>query len=382
MQGSKLVFASACIGILIFGISLITLGSVASDLQDQFGLDKISSGALFSILPVGILVGSLFFGPLADRYGYKMLLLVSGFLVFVGFQGIAYSGSLTLLRLCVLVFGISAGAINGATNAVVSDITETNKSANLSLLGVFFAIGALGMPFVLGSLQTTFTFNQIVSAVGVLPLVAMLLFSVTKFPEPKQKEKFPIQKSISLLRNPTILLVGFFLACQSSFEGIINNWTTTYLSEKLSVPGDKALYALTLYVIGMALMRIVIGGILRNLPTQKIMRTSFFLLLAGCYLLWWSGSYEFAVAGLILIGAGLAAGFPVMLGVIGSAFAELSGTAFSIVLTLALLGNMAVNFAMGVIAEAFTIFHLTTVAFALTLIMIVLFGMIRKKSNV
>ena len=382
MQGSKLVFASACIGILIFGISLITLGSVASDLQDQFGLDKISSGALFSILPVGILVGSLFFGPLADRYGYKMLLLVSGFLVFVGFQGIAYSGSLTLLRLCVLVFGISAGAINGATNAVVSDITETNKSANLSLLGVFFAIGALGMPFVLGSLQTTFTFNQIVSAVGVLPLVAMILFSVTKFPEPKQKEKFPIQKSISLLRNPTILLVGFFLACQSSFEGIINNWTTTYLSEKLSVPGDKALYALTLYVIGMALMRIVIGGILRNLPTQKIMRTSFFLLLAGCYLLWWSGSYEFAVAGLILIGAGLAAGFPVMLGVIGSAFAELSGTAFSIVLTLALLGNMAVNFAMGVIAEAFTIFHLTTVAFALTLIMIVLFGMIRKKSNV
>jgi len=382
MQGNKLVFASACIGILIFGISLITLGSVASGLQEQFGLDNISSGALFSILPVGILIGSLFFGPLADRYGYKVLLLVSGFLVFIGFQGIAYSTSLMLLRICVLIFGISAGAINGATNALVSDITETNKSANLSLLGVFFAIGALGMPFVLGSLQTTFAFNQIVSAVGMLPLAAMILFSVTKFPAPKQKENFPIQKSIHLLRNPTILLVGFFLACQSSFEGIINNWTTTYLSEKLSIPGGKALYALTLYVLGMALMRIVIGGILRNLPTQKIMRASFFLLLAGCYLLWWSGTYELAVAGLILIGAGLAAGFPVMLGIIGSAFAELSGTAFSIVLTLALLGNMAVNFAMGVIAEVFTIFHLTTVAFTLTLIMIVLFGMIRKKSNV
>jgi fucose permease len=88
-----------------------------------------------------------------------------------------------------------------------------------------------------------------------------------------------------------------------------------------------------------------------------------------------------AVAGLIAIGAGLAAGFPVMLGFIGNKFAELSGTAFSIVLTIALLGNMIVNFLMGVIAEKFGIHHLPTMAFGLTVIMITLFAILRKKSN-
>jgi fucose permease len=177
-------------------------------------------------------------------------------------------------------------------------------------------------------------------------------------------------------------LVGFFLFCQSSFEAIINNWTTTYLIQKLSVEESKALYALSLYVLGMAVMRIFIGGIFRSTSQVFIVKTSFVLLLAGCFLLWLSGSHLVAVTGLIAIGAGLAAGFPVMLGLIGNKFADLSGTAFSIVLTIALVGNMIVNFLMGVVAEKLGIIHLPTMAFSLTVIMITLFTLLEKKSHI
>jgi FHS family glucose/mannose:H+ symporter-like MFS transporter len=381
MESKRLVFASACFGILIFGISLVTLGSVAPHLQQEFTLDKIESGALFSILPIGILIGSLLFGPFADRFGYKMILILSGLIIFAGFQGIAYSGSLNVLRICVFLFGVSGGAINGAANALVSDISESNKSANLSLLGVFFAIGALGMPFLLGILQASYTFKQIVSSIGMLPLAATILFIVTRFPEPKQKQNFPLSQVPLLLRNQFILLVGFFLFCQSSFEGIINNWTTTYLIQKLSMAESKALYALSLYVLGMAVMRIFIGGIFRRTSQDLIVKISFFLLLTGCLFLWLSSDDVVAILGLIAIGAGLAAGFPIMLGFIGNKFAELSGTAFSIVLTIALIGNMLVNFLMGVVAETFGIHHLPTMALGLTVIMIMLFIILRKKST-
>ena len=50
----------------------------------------------------------------------------------------------------MFLFGLGGGAVNGATNALVSDISEKDKGANLSLLGVFFGLGALGMPFILG----------------------------------------------------------------------------------------------------------------------------------------------------------------------------------------------------------------------------------------
>ncbi|MCW3109614.1 MAG: transporter, partial [Segetibacter sp.] len=93
MYKRKLVFFAACIGMLLFGIGLITLGSVASDLKTRFMLDGLSAGTLFSILPVGILFGSLLFGRLCDKYGYKPVLIISCFGMFLGFEGIAYVSS-------------------------------------------------------------------------------------------------------------------------------------------------------------------------------------------------------------------------------------------------------------------------------------------------
>ena len=59
----QFVFWSACLGMLLFGIGLIMLGSVLPDLRVKHSLDAMEAGALFSILPVGIILGSLLFGP-------------------------------------------------------------------------------------------------------------------------------------------------------------------------------------------------------------------------------------------------------------------------------------------------------------------------------
>jgi predicted MFS family arabinose efflux permease len=87
------------------------------------------------------------------------------------------------------------------------------------------------------------------------------------------------------------------------------------------------------------------------------------------------------VAGLICIGIGLAAGFPVMLGFVGNLYTDVSGTAFSLVLTIALIGNMLVNFIMGIVVEQHGVEHLTTVAFTLLSIMFLLSLLILKTIN-
>ncbi|MEO5581396.1 MAG: MFS transporter [Saprospiraceae bacterium] len=361
----KLVFFSACLGMLLFGIGLITLGSVATGLQSRFHLDKIGSGALFSILPFGILMGSLIFGPVCDRYGYKLLLVLSCALMFIGFQGIAFAPSLILLKFYVFLFGYGGGAINGACNAVVSDISINHKSANLSLLGVFFAIGALGMPVILGSLNKLYSFQSIVSTVGFLPVLVGILIFATPYPAPKQDQKIPFRQGLQLLKQSFLLYIGFFLFCQSSVEGVINNWTTTYLSQKLNSTESNALLALSLFVAGMAVTRLLLGSVLRRLTDRTIILASLIALGIGNYLLWDSDSNNAAIAGLIVCGAGLAAGFPVMFGLLGNQYSKLSGTAFGLVLTIALLGNILTNYLMGVITESYGINHLTTVLFVL-----------------
>ncbi len=348
---------------LLFGTGLITLGSIAIDLQQKFQLDKIESGTLFSILPFGILLGSLVFGPICDRYGYKLFMVLACILIFIGFQGVAYAGSLIVLRICVLLIGFSGGALNGACNALVSDISVTNKSANLSLLGVFFALGALGMPLILGSLNKQFSFESIISSIGLLPILATLIIFITKFPEPKQNQKIPLSQGIELLKHPFFLLTSFYLFCQSSIEAVISNWTTTYLQHKLDCTTSNALFGLSLYVVGMAFTRILLGSIFRNTADQKIVIVSLIALGIGNVVLWTSSIYSLAIAGLVLCGVGIAAGFPVMLGLIGNRYARLSGTAFGLALTISLFGNILVNNLMGYISESYGVHHFTTIIF-------------------
>ncbi len=147
----KLLFASACLGMLLFGITLTTLGAILPEIIQRFKISKTDAGSLFTVMNFGILLGSLVFGPVVDRFGYKTLLVVCSALLFIGMEGVAFSYSFELFTLFVWIFGFSGGVINGAANALVSDISVEGRGAGLALLGVFFGVGAFGMPLILGS---------------------------------------------------------------------------------------------------------------------------------------------------------------------------------------------------------------------------------------
>jgi FHS family glucose/mannose:H+ symporter-like MFS transporter len=381
IYNKKVVFWSCCLGLLLFGIALTTLGSIVPDLKEKFQLDDIAAGTLFSILPLGILAGSLLFGPVADKYGFRILMTVSCILMAVGFEGIAFASSAGLLKVCIFIIGFGGGAINGAGSALVSDISDYDKTANISLLGVFFGIGALGMPLLLGILGENFMFWKIVVAVGILSFLTGLLFMIIKLPPPKITQKIPAGKIVDFFRDKVLLLIAFFLFFQSSFEGLMNNWTTTYLTDHLSVSQGKALYGLSLFVAGMVIMRLLTGTILRYIPVKRILIASFFFGLTGLICIASGISTVVALTGFMLVGAGLAGGFPIMLGFVGARYQNISGTAFSFVLTIALLGNMLINYGMGIISEKYGISNLMIVTFAEISIMAILGSVIIKNVN-
>lgn len=368
----KLVFWTACLGMLLFGIGLIMLGSVLPDLRARHSLNEVEAGTLLSVLPIGIIGGSLLFGPVCDRYGYRVLLAVSALLMFAGFEGLAFTRTSWVLTLSVFLFGLGGGAINGATNAVVADISTTGKGAALSILGVFFGIGALGMPLLLSLLKTIFGFQEIVAATGLLALAAAILFTAVRFPAAKQAEWISVKQIGVLFRDVTLLLIAFFLFFQSSMEGLINNWTTTYLIDIVAAPQEAALMGLSAYVAGMTAMRLLIGSVLKKLPEKHLLFVSFGITLTALILFSLSRSVIPAAAGLFILGAGLAAGFPTMLGIVGDRYPNLSGTAFSFVLVIGLLGNMLVNYSMGLVAGKAGISHLTTFTFTGLVILVLI----------
>ena len=347
------VFAAACIGLLLFGIMLITLGSILPSLVLKFHLNEITSGKLAAILSISIIAGSLVFGPVADRYGYKMMFIIATLLMIIAFQGLAFATSFIILQVSIFILGFSGGVINGATNAVVSDISEENKGANLSLLGAFFGIGALGMPLLLGILSKRFEYPYILSSVGLLMLFAVIYFITIKFPVPKHHQGFPVKEGIKLLAQPALLLTAFYLFFQSGAESLINNWTTTYFENHLKFSKEESLFALSFYLGGLTITRMLLGKLLKKISSFVVMISSLILAVAGGLLLLYSGSYLQSIIALLILGAGFAASFPVILSYIGHIYAQLSGTAFSIAFVIALTGNTLINYSFGLISNKY-----------------------------
>lgn len=376
----KLAFAAACSGMLIFGMTIVTLGSLANELKTKFELSNYDSGTLFSILPIGLIIGSLIFGPVCDRYGYKYLMFAAALGIFIGFEGIAYSHNINMLRSFIFLFGVSGGVINGATNSIVVDLSDEHKGPNLSILGVFFGLGALGMPLILGMLINMVEPLQVLAALGWLTLILGIVYLFVKFP-PAKTSQGGIRIEWNKLLVPLLILISFFLFFQSSLESIITNWTTIYIGSRDLMSEKQALFALSFHMMGMVAMRIVTGTLMRNVSQVKILWICMVQLLAGVLLMQFGNSVFSVTAGLFLSGAGLSGGFPVMLGFVGHHFAALSGTAISFVFVVALIGNMLINYFTGIIIEQYGISNLALICYLEIIVMVLLFYIIVQKLN-
>lgn len=355
---------------LLFGVVFLSLGSVNNMLAHRFNLDDNQIGTLTALLPLGILVGSLAFGPIVDCFGYKGLLIACAGIVMAGLEGLAFATATITVQVCVFLIGLGGGGLNGATNALAADVSEGERGSRLSLLGVFFGIGALGMPSVLALLSRHFTLGSIVAGIGGFVLLPILFFTFTKFPPPKVQSKQPGQSNqpflagLSMLKNPIFLFAGLALAIQSGMEGMSNDWMTRYFKNvvlaQAQAPEWQTLLGLMAVTGAMVAARLVLSWLLKRTPSGRVLFGSIAVTGAGSLLLMTVPRYEVALAGALLIGAGLAAGFPVVLGYIGDLYPDRSGAAFSAIFFLALVGNMTINKGFGMLAQVHGVDRYTT----------------------
>lgn len=348
----NLVFTAACIGMCFFGVSMITLGAVLPSLISKLELSGLQTTSLVTFLPLGMLAGSLIFGPVVDRFGHKALLVPSCILVLAGMEGLVFFRSVPLLQLSIVGIGLGGGILNGETNALVSDISgEKEKGSRLSFLGMFYGLGALGIPGLLGILSRDYTYDTILQGIGVVMLAGILFCIPIRFPAPKQAQGFPIKQGIGLLKESSLLLLSFILFFQSGIEGVCNNWSTSYFKDTTDIPANKILVALTLMVAGLTVARMLQVVIFKKVKPEKVLPYSLALTAIGFGLLMFSPHFGRAAAGMVLVGMGLSATYPVILSILGSRYPALSGTAFSVALAIALVGQTLMNGLMGMLAQ-------------------------------
>ncbi len=348
-------FIAACMGMAFFGVTMVTLGALLPSLNAKLHLAPMDQTLLAGTESVGILIGSLVFGPLCDRYGHKWLQIASCVMVLAGLMGLTVLTTTGTLAVAVLLVGIGGGVLNGQTNALVSDLYDgATRGARLSLLGAFYGVGAISITLLLYLLAGKADFETTTRGIGVVMMLCIIYCVTVTFPKPKIAQSFPIKKAMGLLSDKALLMLSMVLFFESGIEMVTNTWATTFLAKSAEVSASTALLTLTVMVLALTLARFALAGLLARYKASRLLMCCFGLLMCGFITMLAARGTAASMLAMALIGVGTAATFPVVLGVIGQRYPMLTGTAFGMAITISLIGNTLLNSIMGTVIGQFS----------------------------
>ena len=332
------VFAAACAGMAFFGVTMLSLAPILGPLNENVQ----GANALPSTMSIGIILGTILFGPVVDKFGYKWLLIIASVMALAGIQGLAHFQDIAFLHTSIAMLGFGGGILNGLTNALVSDIYDDDKrGGRLGILGACYCLGAL-----LWTLLNYFIpdYRLPLNTMSVIMLLCILFFCFIAFPQAKEQESVSFQKTLGLLKYPALVMFAVVLFFQSGFEGVSGSFTVSYLDKYCQIDNATATLSMTWFTIGMLAGRLPLGYITKHLKDLGTLYLYLLTALTGVVLFYLYGNnVNMVYVAMTLIGFGVGATFPVVLNYIGSTFRTQSGTAFSIALFIALCGQSIMN---------------------------------------
>jgi len=338
----------------LFGIAAALLGATLPLLSERLEIGLGRVGTLFLVMNACMLASSFALGALQDRFGMKPPLVAGPLVVGAALLVVAGAETYAHLLLAVALLGVGGSALNGASNALVSDLHEdlAAKSAALNRVGLFFGFGALFIPFAIGLLLRTAGLRAILTAGAVLCALVAVANALPAYPPAKQAGGLSLAEAARLARDPLVLLLGLLLFFQSGNEFIVGGYTTTLLTSEVGMSVGAASYALAGYWAALMLTRAWLGRGRSSLTGGRLVAASAAASAVVTALLVTATAPYVAVAMVVLLGAALAGIFPAVLGVAGSRYPAHSGTVFGILFTMALSGGMTLPWVTGQAAAA------------------------------
>jgi AAHS family 4-hydroxybenzoate transporter-like MFS transporter len=133
-----------CLSVLSMdGYDTQAIGYVAPALVQAWHLDKAALAPVFAIGLVGLMVGGLFFGPLADRFGRKRFIVLCTTLFGAFSLATAFADSLEQLMALRFLTGIGlGGAMPNAVALAVEYFPKRRRASAVTMVFVGFTVGA------------------------------------------------------------------------------------------------------------------------------------------------------------------------------------------------------------------------------------------------
>lgn len=203
-----------CIGFsALDGFDVLAISFAAPGIAAEWGVDPAMLGIVLSMELIGMAVGSVLIGNLADRTGRRPAILGGLVLMAAGMMLSAVASDVTLLSITRLATGLGIGGMLSATSATVAEFSNARRrSLNVVLNIAGYSTGAILGGLVASSLlegsgdwRSVFVFGGAMTLVA-LPLAYFFLpESVDSILARRPTAALErINQTLALLRHPPL----------------------------------------------------------------------------------------------------------------------------------------------------------------------------------
>lgn len=360
------------------------LGVAWPSIRETFDRPLGNLGFLLFASGIGYFTSGISAGKAIEILGVGRLLAVSTSAVSIGLFSYAVAPRFWLLMIIAALIGFGSGAVDAGLNFYASEHFSVTV---MNWLHAFFAFGAMIGPFIMaGVLATQGNWRVGYLIVAIVVLVMAVIFGTTanRWSDGEHHGDVAHQAPVNMmavLRNPLVwtqIVIFFFMA---GIEASAGAWTYTLLFEKFGQAEGTAGVWAGFFWGAMAVGRLALAPLSRNMNPAKLVQLCTFGLLAGALMMTRNQVWLFQ-AGLLLFGLTMGPLFPTLMSLTPVRFgSRISIHAIGFQVSAATLGIVAIPSLAGILGERIGLSAIPWVITVGAAILIVLETLLRTRSN-
>ena len=338
-----MLILAASLALFVYGVINAMLGT----LMPTFHLTDAQDGTIAFAQAMGLVIASVSVGPLIDKRGKKVALLLGLALITIALFTLPHvTGDYGLLMAFFLLLGMGGGIVVTGANMLGNDVSDARRATVLNILNLFFGLGGFATPFIMAHLLGGDPVRLCYTA-AILTVMTLLINGATRMPAPHPSAT---AEQGAVFTRPVLyllaLLLFFYVACEVG----VWFWLNKYLVGR-GLSEASALNILSVgFALGLLFGRLVVSPILIKVSSLNVTLASAILMAATTYLMLRTADPTVAWIAVFCAGLAMAPVFPTVLAIVGDVFRVRTATAMGFAITCGWIGLAVSSPIIGYIA--------------------------------
>ena len=341
-------------GFFLSGMLVAFLGAILPAWGYHVSSGFLTVGGFFLSLNAGMLASIKPSHVLLSRKGIRFLFILS--------SGVACGAFLFMAAVPpaaapwwrmggLFLLGLSLGSMTNAAFHAISPLYARDAATTLNLAGAFFGLGCLLTVVLVAGTFYVYTVPSILVLLALIPGFFAGIFAKSGFTALPLPHQPTIREAFHDFKSPGALLFSVLLFFQFGNEWSMAGWLPLFLAQRLGASPATALKILSVYWLALLIGRVALQPLLPRLRHGRVLLLSGLSALFGCAILYYTNNLFGAASGVLFMGGGFAAIYPLAAEMIGDRFPYYHPGFFNGIFSLASTGGWLAPATLGLYAH-------------------------------